>query len=93
MRITKKQIDKLVDTLNELLGRPKTAYTPLAEGGVYENAGHIYADHNPIYGGYCLEMMVEGGGVTHFGNVRERVCASEMNNILQNMIFMARMCK
>jgi hypothetical protein len=62
-RITDKQLQYLVDRINELTGSPMVPWTSRGEGkGIRANIGNYHL--SGAYGGVCLHrMMNEGGGV------------------------------
>lgn len=63
MRITKKILKSKLDTLNELLGVPKTAYSKDKNGKLSANIGTHYLSSG--YGGVTVNRIInEGGGVT-----------------------------
>lgn len=78
-RFTKKDAEKALERLCELMGRPKGHYRKLAEGEVAP-AGAVVTgvngqfctipggwelDYNPIYGGYVVEEILENStGIT-----------------------------
>ena len=62
-RITSKDLDRLIITLNKLTSSPTDGYTRDTNGNLKANIGHYHIDS--AYGGNKLvRMMNEGGGVT-----------------------------
>ena len=60
-RITRKQLETAVDTLNEMTGSPLEPYTNRGDKWV-ANVGNFHI--SGAYGGFCLHRMAnEGGGV------------------------------
>jgi len=95
-RITKANLEKVLERLNKELNRPLAPYTRKADGTVSANAGCIVLDHAPCYGGYTLYEMCENGGQSNFGYVRGRQSAKVMYEILWGIIYgikAARECK
>ena len=72
-RITQKQLQYLVDRINELTGNPMTPWTK-TETGTKANIGNYHL--SGAYGGYSLERMyTDGGGVTtplNTGHIQKR---------------------
>ncbi|MHC4271996.1 MAG: hypothetical protein ACYST2_06760 [Planctomycetota bacterium] len=75
-RITQKDLEYLVDRINEATDSPKACYTKVAETGPMKaNIGNYHLDY--AYGGVKLVRMVnERGGITDisrcgFGTKRE----------------------
>lgn len=61
-RITKKQLQARIETINSILNRPATPYTQV-EGKLIANIGNFSLSQ--CYGGYCVHLMVnDGGGVS-----------------------------
>jgi hypothetical protein len=61
-RITKKNLQARIDTINSLLNRPVTPYSQV-EGKLVANIGNFSLSQ--CYGGYCVHLMVnDGGGVS-----------------------------
>jgi hypothetical protein len=61
-RITKKQLQSRIETINSILNRPLTPYTQ-ADGKLIANIGNFSLSQ--AYGGYCVHLMVnDGGGVS-----------------------------
>ena len=78
MAISKKHmLQRKVERLNRLLGRPDEPYRKGEDGQIYGNKGHILLDHAPIYGGYILREMCESTGEKNFG-ISRRISAKEM---------------
>ena len=61
-QVTKKQLQKMVENINDMLDRPKAAYTRGEDSRLYPNGGHFMLDKDA--GGYALEEMLSQGGVT-----------------------------
>lgn len=61
-RITKKQLETRIDTLNSMTGQPMEPYAPVCrkDGGLMSNAGHYHL--NWAYGGVGVDQMCSGGG-------------------------------
>jgi len=60
-RITRKQLDYLVNRINEVTGSPLTNYTKTDDGKFIANIGHYYI--SGAYGGVKLDRICsEGGG-------------------------------
>ena len=61
-RITKKQLQARIETINSILNRPVTPYSQV-EGKLVANIGNFSLSQ--CYGGYCVHLMVnDGGGVS-----------------------------
>jgi hypothetical protein len=61
-RITKKNLQARIETINSILNRPATPYSP-ADGKVVANIGNFSLSQ--CYGGYCVHLMTnESGGVS-----------------------------
>lgn len=61
-RITKKQLQFRIDTINSILNRPATPYTQV-DGKLTANIGNFSLSQ--AYGGYGVHLMVnESGGVS-----------------------------
>lgn len=86
-RVTKEQLQRAVDRLNLELGRPTVPYARKADNTLSVNVGCIVLDHAPIYGGYCLYEMTEGGGQSNFGFTRGRQPAKVMYEIIWSIIY------
>ena len=62
-RITQKQLEYLVERINEATNSPTTTYTKTEKTPYKANIGHYHLDY--AYGGVKLVRMVnEGGGIT-----------------------------
>lgn len=89
-RVTKEQLQRAVERLNKELGRPTAPYTHKKDeegkASLSVNVGCIVLDHAPIYGGYCLYEMSEGGGQSNFGFTRGRQPAKVMYEIIWGII-------
>lgn len=63
MRITKKDLEKRIEYLNEITGSPLTTYTKQKDGSFRANIGNFHLSQ--AYGGYSLHRMQNlGGGIT-----------------------------
>jgi hypothetical protein len=61
-RITKKNLQARIETINSILNRPATPYSQV-EGKLVANLGNFSLSQ--CYGGYCVHLMVnDGGGVS-----------------------------
>lgn len=73
-RITAKQLELLVDHLNEITGSPAAPWTRQEDGSLTANVGNYHISY--AYGGVCLHrMMNDAGGVTtplSYGHVPKR---------------------
>lgn len=60
-RITKKQLEARIETINSILGVPSTPYTMQEDGTRSANIGNFHLSQ--AYGGYCAAVLVndEGG--------------------------------
>lgn len=63
-RITKSQLQSVVDSINKITGSPMTPYTVNPDTGKHTaNIGNYHL--SGAYGGFCLHRMYnDGGGVT-----------------------------
>lgn len=62
-RITKKQLQSRIDTINSILNRPSTPYSQV-DGNLIANIGNLSLSQ--AYGGYGVHLMVnESGGVSN----------------------------
>ena len=62
MRITAKDLERLVDQLNEITGNPTATYTKDASGEFHANIGNYHIDG--AYGGVKLvQLSNESGGI------------------------------
>jgi hypothetical protein len=88
-RITKAQLQGLVDHLNAVTNSPKSAYTRTKDGRNVANVGNWHLSQ--AYGGYCVHRMCnEGGGVTTpitHGHVSARELYDAIHNFLRGMRF------
>ena len=81
---TRKDIEKKVTQLNEMLNRPSEYYT---DG--HSNPGHIMVDLSRCYGGYQLQVVSNNGGVDDriFGLPGwHRYTAQKMDSFLSGLI-------
>lgn len=61
-RITKKQLQARIETINSILNRPLTPYSQ-TDGKLVANIGNFSLSQ--CYGGYCVHLMCnDGGGVS-----------------------------
>jgi hypothetical protein len=58
-RITKKQLQARIETINSILNRPATPYSQV-EGKLVANIGNFHLSE--AYGGYGVGLMTDGGG-------------------------------
>lgn len=83
MRIGKKQLDDMVNTINTMIGQPSEPYTRDA-AGLRANVGNYHL--SMAYGGYALNRMVnESGGAADFFN-KGHMTARELSNLLHGFI-------
>ncbi len=85
-RINIKQIEKLIDRLNETAGTPKSAYTKNSDGRLVPNPDHFYLAQ--AYGGCKLEQICKGGGARDpisMGFVTKRECFDLVSAYLNGM--------
>ena len=73
-RITQKDLEHQVESINATTESPTTSYTRDAVGKLAANIGNYHLDY--AYGGVRLVRMVNGGGITvvssgGFGTKRE----------------------
>lgn len=62
-RITKKQLQSRIETINSILNRPATPYTKQADGKLIANIGNFSLSQ--CYGGFGVHLMTnESGGVS-----------------------------
>jgi len=90
-RVTQKMLENKADYLNEIMGRPKAAYTVSTEGDKKRfkaNKGHYHISY--AYGGACLhEMATDGGGVRcPVGNYHrpKRELLEAMDNFIEGVM-------
>ncbi len=73
-RVTNKQLQALVDRINELTGSPMEPWSRQPDGKYKANIGNYHI--SGAYGGVCLHrMMNDGGGVTtplSYGHIPKR---------------------
>ena len=93
MRVKREQLETRIETLNGLLNRPVNQYTKHQDGSFTPNAGCIFLDYNPTYGGCVLREMTEGGGESTFGSTGMRVGMAEMLRTVNSMIFVINLTK
>ena len=88
-RITDKQLQALVDRLNEITGSPKESWTRGANKKLRANIGNYYI--SGAYGGVCLHrMMNDGGGVTTpltYGHVPKRELFNQLRAYIAGLEF------
>ena len=79
-RVTEKELESLVEWLNEITGQPKEQYTKDEAGNYKSNIGNYHLSF--AYGGVALHRMVnDGGGVTeplYTGHVSKRELAERL---------------
>ena len=88
-RVTMKDLEQLVKILNKRMNRPEVAYIKGDDGKLITQAGHFMVDG--AYGGYRIEEMYEGGGVTvPFGHARKtkRELYDQLSTILDTIDMM-----
>ena len=62
-RITRKQLDSLVQLINEITGAPLKPYERQGDGTLRANVGNFHL--SMAYGGYCIHRMQnDEGGVS-----------------------------
>ena len=84
---TRRTLETLVRIINETRNRPPAAYieTTLMGNKAYASCpGHIFLDHNSIYGGYLLSEMCESGGERTLSG--DRKTAREMEAFLRGIL-------
>lgn len=59
-RITRKRLEALVLTMNNILGTPQEPYKRLPDGTIQSNEGNLHLDI--ANGGYAVCRMSRGGG-------------------------------
>ena len=82
-----KLIKQSIERLNTRLGRPDTG-SSVKRGKYSAHIGHLFADHNTIYGGYRLtEISNAGGGQSGFndGGTSARMSCKEFKLYLQGI--------
>jgi len=85
-RITTAWLEKRIGLVNDMLGRPATAYTKLKSGKLKQNKGHLYIDH--AYGGVGVEEMLDHGVNDISGGHEPK---RELNNFINGMIAAIRL--
>lgn len=90
-RTTRKDLQRLVDRLTALQGRPNESWDKQPDGKYHANYGALHLDHNSIYGGWDLVEIVNESGGEHslIGNTfagRGRLNAHEMQSFLLGML-------
>lgn len=90
-RVSRQQLQRLVDRIITLQNRPAKSYVRTAEGKNVAQVGHIHLDHAAVYGGWDLVevLTTSGGQESMIGNTfggRGRVNAHEMETFLLGML-------
>ena len=89
MATTRKELDRLVELINEKTGSPKTSWERLENGTLKAKVDNFHI--SGAYGGVCLHRMVtDGGGVmSYFGGgfVSKRELADKMRAFLDGLNF------
>ena len=63
MRVTKKQLESIVERINAITGSPKESYSKDSKGKYKANPGNFHL--SGAYGGWQLQRICnDGGGVT-----------------------------
>ena len=90
-RITDAMLDRRVDLLNQVLGRPEKPWTKKPDGGMVANIGNLHI--SGAYGGVSLhEMMNQGGGVNDISQIGY-VPKRELYNFINGMLATAEFRK
>ena len=89
-RITKKQLESRIDTINSILGRPLTPYTfSEITGQRAANIGNFSLSQ--AYGGYCVAVMVnDAGGCSSpiwLGHITARDAYDRINAFISGLTF------
>lgn len=88
-RITKKQLQARIDTINSILNRPATPYTKQADGKLIANIGNFSLSQ--AYGGYGVHLMVnENGGVSTpiwYGHIPARDAYERISAFIAGLTF------
>lgn len=87
-RITKRNLEYLVERINVETGSPLEPWTKRADGTLKANIGNYHL--SGAYGGYCLHRMLnDGGGVTTplvSGHVPKRELYNRMRSFLDGIV-------
>jgi hypothetical protein len=87
-RITKKQLQSRIETINSILNRPATPYSQV-EGKLIANIGNFSLSQ--CYGGYCVHLMVnDGGGVSTpvwYGHIPARDAYERLSAFIAGLQF------
>lgn len=89
MRVTLEMLQNKIDCINEMVGSPIDPYTR-TDDGVRANIGNYHLSQ--AYGGVCLCLMAEGGGVsmpTSSGHITKK----ELNHQLDGFLAALRALK
>lgn len=88
-RITKKQLQSRIETINSILNRPVTPYTKQADGKLIANIGNFSLSQ--AYGGYGVHLMVnDGGGVSTpiwYGHIPARDAYERLSAFISGLQF------
>lgn len=86
-RITNKQLEFLVDRINQLTNSPMAPWTRQKDGTLKANIGNYHI--SGAYGGVCLHrMMNESGGVTtplSYGHVPKRELYNQLRAFIAGL--------
>jgi len=80
MRVTKKDLQNVLNRINDCLGLPREPHYRDANGNWIVNVGTFTLCNAPVYGGWRLERMHKSGGVS---TVTSRHRPKEMLAVLQ----------
>jgi len=87
-RITKKNLQARIETINSILNRPATPYTQV-DGKLVANLGNFSLSQ--AYGGYCVHLMVnDGGGVSTpiwYGHIPARDAYERISAFIAGLTF------
>ncbi len=87
-RITKKQLQARIDTINSILNRPLTPYTQ-ADGKLIANIGNFSLSQ--AYGGFGVHLMAnESGGVSTplwYGHIPARDAYERISAFIAGLTF------
>ena len=87
-RITKKQLQSRIETINSILNRPATPYSQV-DGKLIANIGNFSLSQ--CYGGYCVHLMVnDGGGVSTpvwYGHIPARDAYERLSAFIAGLQF------
>ena len=83
-RITRKNLEALVDVINKETGSPATSWTRHADGTLTANIGNYHI--SGAYGGYSLQRICSAGGgvsdVVSSGHIKARDLYERMHAFL-----------